>query len=73
VRNREEWIERPGLVLAFGRILAAYYEWEVSDVFYYFEKPWKWTPEHERWRALGMPGRPEPGALDAPEEDTDDE
>jgi hypothetical protein len=72
MRNREEWIERPGLVLLFGRILAAYYDWETRDVFYYFEKPWKWTPEYERWIALGCPESPKPGTLDEKETEDDE-
>lgn len=27
----------------------------VKDVLDYFEKPWKWDPEHEEWVAGGRP------------------
>lgn len=44
----------------FGRVLhCAGMLSNIGDVFYYLEKPWKWSPEHTRWLALGRPNEPE--------------
>lgn len=55
-QTSEVWYEDRSEVVSFGRV---YHELEgfgdVSDIFYYFEKPHKWTHEYERWVALGRP------------------
>jgi DNA-binding transcriptional MocR family regulator len=33
---------------------------EPSELIYYYEKPWKWEPEHKIWRSRGKPLRPYP-------------
>jgi hypothetical protein len=52
------WAEDAGEVLTFARVLhgAGYFVVDVdpvSLVFDYFEKPWKWTAEREKWIADG--------------------
>lgn len=45
----------------FARILAdAGKLIAVEEVIYFFEKPWKWTPEYQKWRRAGSPA---PGDL----------
>jgi hypothetical protein len=50
-----EWYDDPDNVLAFAQ-----HYWSgptysqrgvVKEILDYFEKPWKWTPEYEEWRA----------------------
>lgn len=54
-----KWIEDHGEVVAFAGALrdAGYFEGDdaVANVIAYFEKPWKWTDEHDRWAAAGRP------------------
>jgi hypothetical protein len=52
------WTEDRDEVLFFGRILheAGILDEAVIEVFYYFEKPEKWTPEHRIWYLHGKPG-----------------
>lgn len=37
-----------------GRLISA------SDVLYFFEKPWKWTAEHDAWVGFDRPGIDDP-------------
>lgn len=54
--HTHDWFIFPDEVLAFARILVVTIdEWTTSDVLSYFEKPWKWTDEHERWCRGGRP------------------
>ena len=48
-----EWFLDSGEVVAFARTLLATFtsDWSAEDVISYFEKPWKWTPEHVNWCA----------------------
>ena len=32
----------------------------VEDTIYFFEKPWKWTPEYQKWRRAGSPDLTDP-------------
>jgi hypothetical protein len=38
---------------------------DISNVLYFFEKPWKWESEYESWRAAGSPSDHTDGAWDA--------
>ncbi len=57
------WFTDYAELLAFARILkecGAFHESteegeEIDALLYYFEKPWKWTGEHDKWVALGRP------------------
>jgi len=50
-------------IVTFGHVLAAtiFYgnEEPVKDLLHYFEKPWQWEREFQKWRELG-------GTLDEP-------
>ncbi len=35
-------------------------EGNIDDVMYFIEKPWKWTPEYEKWISLGAPNADDP-------------
>lgn len=37
---------------------------DISNALYFFEKPWKWEPEYERWRQLGSPTDPSESGWD---------
>ena len=52
----EEWYDDHGNVCLFAHVLvaSALLE-EAEDTIYYFEKPWKWTPERDRWLLAGRP------------------
>lgn len=57
------WFADYSEVVTFGGILHAIDSLSsAQDVLYYFEKPWKWTPEYEAWTQHGRPT--EPGAHD---------
>ena len=43
---------------------------ETADVVRFLEKPWKWTPEWERWEAAGKPAKFD---FDEPEPDFPDD
>ena len=64
MNDNTEWWEDRSYVTEFGRLL---YEADILDIapliMDYFEKPWKWTPEHEAWVALDRP-TPEGGDWD---------
>lgn len=47
-------------VFAFAQVLDNLDAFEdVSAVLYYFEKPWKWTGERDRWVEIGSPSKPD--------------
>lgn len=55
--RKPEWYDDRDEVLAFARTLVD--RGEITDLdalLYFFEKPWKWTPEHEAYTA-GVIGR----------------
>ncbi len=57
-----EWYHDHAELSEVAAVLADVYAWEcVEDVLRFLEKPWKWTPERNRWVALG---RPDPATLD---------
>jgi hypothetical protein len=74
----KKWIEDSGEVLAFARVLhgAHYFTVDVDPceaMLSYFEKPWKWTAEREKytaWRAQN-PETELPEDFFADEEDSD--
>ncbi len=52
-----QWFTDYEELLSFARVLeecGAFVE-DTKMLLTYFEKPWKWTPEHEKWIALGRP------------------
>jgi len=58
----EEWFHNPNSVLMFGGALVRvdYFD-SAKDLLYYFEKPWKWTTEHELWEGCNRPDLDEEG------------
>lgn len=57
-----DWYDSREWTYTFGRLLwTAGVLMEVEDVFYYFEKPWKWTTEHEAYVTAGRPHEDGPG------------
>ena len=53
------WFADYSEVVTFGGVLADIDTLtSARDVLYYFEKPWKWTPEYEAWTAHGRPLAP---------------
>lgn len=54
--NESKWFEKHDNLTAFASVLIDLGTFErPKDVLYFFEKPWKWEPEWERWVALGKP------------------
>ena len=57
--SETHWYEAHSELLRFAIILrdAGAFDGEdpIDRVLYYFEKPWKWSGEHDRWIALGRP------------------
>lgn len=56
--KKAEWFEDHTELVAFAHWLAdnghfdgANRRQTADNVLYYFEKPWKWTPEYEGWKA----------------------
>ncbi len=59
------WCEDHEEVLNFARILDEAGRFgSVSDVLYYFEKPYKWTADYELWQRMGEPTSDNPKAWD---------
>ena len=55
-KEQECWYEDRGELVGFGRVYNELGGFgDLDDVFYFFEKPYKWTDEHARWVALGRP------------------
>jgi hypothetical protein len=55
-----DWTTNYGEIVAFGRVLAEVGEFiTLDDLLYYFEKPHKWSNDHESWVAAGRPQMPE--------------
>jgi hypothetical protein len=59
-KNVERWYDDREEVLTFARRLAdagafsaPTNEETLDNVFYYFEKPWKWNEEHTIWKEYG--------------------
>ena len=54
--DTKDWWQDHDERLSFARTLAeSHLLTTVADTLYYFEKPWKWTTEHERWVQAGRP------------------
>ena len=52
----KNWHEHSGEVVRFARVLADAGELDgCTGTISYFEKPWKWAPEHARWVDAGCP------------------
>lgn len=50
--HTDDWWQDRDETLAFAHVLAdTFTRWSAKDAIYYFEKPWKWTPEHANWCA----------------------
>ena len=51
-----DWWHNAENVLEFARVMHETGEFAtIDDVLYFFEKPYKWTVERERWLAMGKP------------------
>ncbi len=47
---KREWFDDLGEVLAFGRWYFDGSHVSTADIFYYFEKPWKWNDEYAGYK-----------------------
>lgn len=53
-----KWFESHDELVWFAAVLTDAGEFpEAADLLRFFEKPWKWTPEHDEWARLGRPSR----------------
>lgn len=56
MNNETQWYETHENMVALATALDDNgYFCETKDVVRYLEKPWKWTPEWERWTKAGRP------------------
>lgn len=56
MRPEDYWIADHGELVAFARVLESACAFvHRGDVIDYFAEPHKWSPEHERWIAMGRP------------------
>ena len=58
----EPWHTNHAEVCSFASMLIAHAQFQGESIddslgllLYYFEKPWKWSTEHEAWRKAGRP------------------
>lgn len=57
----KHWYEtHENLVMLATALDAACYFGEPADVIRFFEKPWKWSDEWDRWIAAGRPSKFDP-------------
>lgn len=47
----KQWFDDPDEVLAFAHWYFDSGTVLVREILYFFEKPWKWTPQYEEWKA----------------------
>ena len=60
--NEPKWYESHQTLVEFGYWLVGNaYITDILEVLYYFEKPWKWTTEHELWEGCNRPDLDEEG------------
>lgn len=58
------WHDNAAAVYAFATVLhSADWFFTPADVLDYFEKPYKWDPEHRAWNAAGSPTDEDAGWL----------
>jgi hypothetical protein len=53
--SERKWYENLAEVHAFAAALVAAGEMDVKDLLAMLDRPWRWTPEYERWVAKGRP------------------
>lgn len=58
----DHWYTDHATLMSFVRVLARAEAFrgdsrreDTRNILYFFEKPWKWTPEYEAWVRLGRP------------------
>lgn len=55
MEHTEDWFMTHTEIVAFARSLVASGEFDTEALLGYFEKPWKWSAEHEIWCKAGRP------------------
>lgn len=56
LRSEDAWTVDHDAVMSFARFLVGYGTLATPhDVLSFFEKPYKWSPEHARWVSAGRP------------------
>ena len=51
----QDWITDHDELCRFAAVLLYVHRSSAQDILYFFEKPWKWEPEHQIWVDCGRP------------------